>query len=186
MFNVIHFHLLIFKGWYTIFKPHFEIMYSICMPNKDSICTLTQSNHSLHCLPETPWALGYPKSTREEAYQTVRRFTVWSVSSRGTWSILFHVSEPLSLLTLEHKVQGSNPVSGRIQLINVLCFISQSFIASPSSSLFDLMLSTLSKISADDILKHFLYFSQKQDWTFHANCLQCFLGKISPVYRLLN
>ena len=57
----------------------------------------------------------------------------------------------------------------------------------PSSSLFDLMLSTLSKISADDILKQFSYFPQKQDWTFHANlspmetiCMKCqilFSGK---------
>ena len=40
----------------------------------------------------------------------------------------------------------------------------------------------LDKISADDILKYFSYFSQKKGFEFHANCLFNFLQ--SNIYSL--
>ena len=56
--------------------------------------------------------------------------------SRRRWYV--QVAEQLALLTLNHKVLGSNPTRGRVQLITVLCFIAQPFIIIPSSSQYNL------------------------------------------------
>ena len=63
--------------------------------------------------------------------------------------------------------------------IEYLMIDMQSIYAAQRAAVLDALL-TLSalvdcwvKLSADDILKHFSYFSRKQDFAFHANCLQC-------------